>query len=367
MYAFRTAEANQAVNGTHAMVARALVTSPGIRQLTLPISDGSVTCDATSQTRRTATLVADPEYWPSNPLDVLAPFGTYADIQYGIPLLNGTIDWMSLGIFYLDANQRQRPIQSNAGLQVTLSDRSSRIAEDRATAPIQTINGATCVAEIIRIIQLTDPTIVVTDLTGSTQVAPQIVISQDKWADGVEALANAIGAEVATDRQNGFFIRNQPTINDTAVWTVQTGEFGNLIQVTEVLDRVGVYNQFVISGTRADGTVQVSAIVQDTDTASPTYIFGPFGKRTRYYTSALLTTVPQCITTGQAFLNRVKGFCINPSMTSLVHPGLEAGDVLKYVDGGSPMQVLMDTVVTPLNNTTAQTLTLRANTLPDEG
>lgn len=366
MYLFPDSEANQAVNNTHTMLAQAVVTSPGIRSMALPISDGSVTIDATSQTRRTASITADPNYWPSLPTDLLAPFGSYADLQYGIPLSNGNVSWMSLGIFHLDVNQRQRPLASNSGLTVTLSDRSSRIAEDRATAPIQTVSGATCVAEIARILRLTDPTISVTDLTGNTQVAPQIVIAQDKWQDGIETLANAIGAEVFTDRADGFLIRAQPTIADTPVWTVQTGEMSNITQITDVLDRTGVYNQFVITGIRADGSTAVSAIVQDTDPASPTYINGLFGRRTRYYTSALLTTTGQCVTTGQAFLNRVKGFCINPSLTTLVHPGIEAGDVLTYIDGGAPLSVLIDTVTTPLNPTTAQTLVVRANTLPDE-
>jgi len=374
MWAGMTAAANTALQQSHSMAARITITSPGYQRITLPISDGTVTYDASSQTRRTATLTCDPALWPNKPTDMLAPWGSYGYIEYGIGLSNGTYFWVPLGRFYLTQTERQRPIQSNSGLTVTLQDQQSRIAEDRAQTPLQTVSGATCVAEISRIIKLTDPDIVVTDLTGDVTVAPQIIISQDKWQDGIEKLADAIGAEVFTSQDgNGFIIRYQPTLTSTPVWSVRTGPGANLVQSQDTVTRAGVYNVFVISGTRADGTTPVQSIVQDTDPNSPTYVNGLFGRRTRYYYSALLKTVPQCTKTGQAFLDRVKGFSVNPVFQQLVNPALDAGDVILYYQDdkntGSNLTgipVLLSKVVTPLGPDKLQELDGQVYQLPDE-
>jgi hypothetical protein len=74
------------------------------------------------------------------------------------------------------------PIQSaTAALPATdaialeVADYSKRVAEDRLDVPSQTIEGATCVAEITRLIHASVGDVEVIDRTGSTQLAPVLV------------------------------------------------------------------------------------------------------------------------------------------------------------------------------------------------
>lgn len=356
-----------ALNQSHSMTARATVYSPtsGVF-FDLPIAGGQVTVDSTSQVRRTATLTADPTYWPARPTDLLAPFGAEATIEYGIVLSTGAVEWVPLGRFSLDSTSRVRPVSGDAGITVDLVDRAQRVAEDRLDAPQQTVAGATCVAEIRRLIQETlGVGVAVIDLTGSTQVAAQMEISRDRWSDGIEKLADAIAAETFFDVNGQGVIRPQPTLTGPPVWTITTGATdSSLVTVKEKLSRDGVYNRVVASGQRTDGTAPVYAAVSDTDPTSPTYYGGPFGKKPRFYSSPLLTTVPQCSAAAMALLDRVRGLGVQIEMETLVNPALEAGDVILLVQDGITTTHLVDKVTVPLTPDGTQSLGTRSNDLP---
>jgi uncharacterized protein DUF5047 len=371
MYDGMSASATSRINESHGIAARITVTSPGVGQLTLPISDGSAVFDATNQVRRTASITVDPKYWPKSPLDLLSPYGSKGKIEYGIELRNGRVEWVPMGIYYLDSDQRQRPASANGGMTVALSDRTTRIQADGPTSPLQTIAGATCVSEIMRLIQLTDPTIVVTDLTGSLAIAQPIVISQDRWGEGIAVLAEAIGAEVITDLNDGFIIRPQPTVDGTQpVYTLRRTTMRgaeNISAITDNIDTTQVKNVWVITGTKADGTAAFTTVVEDDDPNSPTYVDGPFGRRTEYYSSATLANVAQGQIAGQAFLARSKSFAVVPTFTTLPNPALDAGDVLLYQDGddSAGYPILLSKVTTPFSLSQLQELDITTFTLPD--
>jgi hypothetical protein len=316
--------------------------------------------------RRTATLQADPSFWPSRPSDLLAPYGSEAVIEYGIVLTSGAIEWVPLGRFSLDETSRTRPVSGSADVTVALVDRSARVAEDRFDSPTQTVASATCVAEIRRLIQETlGVGVTVTDLTGSTQVAPQMEMDKERWADGVEKLADAIGAEVFFDRLGQGVIRLQPTLADAPVWTITTGPTdSNLLSAKEKLSRAGVYNRVVASGQRTDGTAPVFAGVSDINPNSPTLYGGAFGKRPRFYSSPLLTTVPQCTAAATALLERVRGLGVQIEMEQLVNPALDAGDVIQLVQGGVVTTHIVDQVSIPLTPDGSQSLGTRSSDLP---
>lgn len=354
--------AGLAVAQSHGMTARATVYSPTFGVLDLPIAGGQVVDDATSMVRRTATVQVDPRYWPASPQDLLAPYGSYCQVDYGIVLPSGDVEWVPLIFGLLGSAQRSRPLSGSAEVSVSLVDLSAQVAEDRFDAPTQTVSGATVVAEITRLIHESLPNVTVTDLTGSTQLAPVLDLERERWRDGVERLAEAIGAEVFFGPQGVAVIRAQPTLADSAVWWVDTGETGNIVSARDTLSRENVYNRVIVSGQRSDGTAPVSAIVSDTDPNSPTLYGGPFGKRPRYYTSALLTTTGQCTTTGQALLDRVKGAGATVEYETLVNPALASGDVI-VAEG---VARILDKVTTPLTPEGTQPLGTRSLSLPPE-
>jgi hypothetical protein len=244
-----------------------------------------------------------------------------------------------------------------------LVDLSQRVAEARFEAPTQTLPGATNVSEITRLIRevlgLTWPVI---DLTGSTAVCPVMDIARERWSDGIEKLADAISAEVFFDQLGQAVIRPQPTLNDAPVWYARTGPDGNILETDEEWNRDDVWNVWVVSGARADGTPPVTATVADTDPLSPTYVNGPFGRKPRFYTTPLATTTGQCTAIGQSMLARYTGLGCKIGLNLFVNPALDAGDVIEVTDADlGRAQHIIDKVTIPLTTEGSQPLATRSN------
>lgn len=357
-----SARAHFALAQSHTVNVRATAYGP-YGTVEIPIGGGSITSDSTSQIRRTGTVTTDPRMWPVNPRSVLAPLGTEVQIDYGIVLPGGVTEWVPVIRGLLTEATRQQPIGSDSALPLTLQDRSARVAEDRFTAPTQTVAGATAVTEIRRLIQDTlGASVPVTDYTGSVAVAAVLDIDRERWTDGVEKLADSIAAEVFFDPQGNGVIRPQPTISDAVTWLVSSGESGVLVTRDDKYTRERCYNGVVASGQRSDGTAPVTATVWDTDPNSPTYYLGSFGRKPRFYSSALLTTAGQCTTTATAMLARVKGMAAQVSVTAVCNPALEAGDVIlvRDADTGEETRHILDKVTVPLSPKDAQTFETRS-------
>lgn len=362
-------DAQNALTKSFVMDVRCTVYSPLYGVLdNLPVSGGIIEADATSQVRRTGTLQADPRYWPRRPGELLSPYGSAVQVSYGIGLPSGDFEYVPLGYLSLDETTRTRPVVGDADIRVKLVDLSARVAEDRFEAPTQTVSGATTVAEIQRLVTETLGTgITVLNLTGSSAIAPVMEIERARWADGVEKLADSIGAEAFFDQLGRLVMRLQPTLDDPPVWRISTGNGGNLLQVDEMQTREQVYNKIVFSGQRADGTDPVYGTAVDLDPDSPTRWDGPFGKKPRFYTSPLMTAVGQCQDAAAAQLEKARGVSASIVMKTTPNPALEPGDVVTNIDeeAGASVQIL-DKVSTPLTPEDVQGLVTRANVLPSE-
>ena len=101
-------------------------------------------------------------------------------------------------------------------------------------------------------------------------------------------------------------------------------------------------------------------MVVDDDPSSPTVWGGPFGKKPRFYTSPLLLSGGQAEATAADMLSRVTGYIANVSITQIVNPALEPGDVIELVTlDGVKQRHIIDTVPIPLSATESQSLTTR--------
>jgi hypothetical protein len=334
----------------------------------LPVVSGSVTADMGSQVRRTATVgIGLDTAWPASPYDVLSPLGSHMMIEYGIVLPTGRVEYLPLIWGPITSVRRKIPVSGDTeAVSVTVSDRSLLVAQARFDQPTQTVAGATTVAEITRLITDVLPNNAVQDQTGSTKVAPVMELDRERWNDGVEKLADSIGAEVFCDQISTFIIRPEPTVADPVVWTVRDNETGVLISEDDEFNRDLVYNRVVASGQRTDGTPPVFAIASDTNLNSPTNINGPFGIKTRFHASPLLTTVPQCQSAANSLLARVTGHHLQVSLTAITNPTLDAGDVIRVIVGDNDDLHVIESVSTPLTPGDTQQIKARTLTLPEE-
>jgi hypothetical protein len=318
--------------------------------------------------RRTGTITVDPRLWPKSPTDLLAPYGSVVQVERGV-VIPGVKEpeWVPVGLFSLDESSRTRDAGSRSEVSVKLVDAAARVADDRFDAPVQTTRGATAQSEIIRLVRetlgLSYPVI---DLTTSSTPAAVIEIDRERWKDGIEKLADSIAAEVFFDPQGVLVIRPQPTLGSDYVWQVKTGPGGNMLTRKDVMTRDKVFNRFVASGQRSDGTPPVRGVAIDSDPNSATRYGGPFGKKPRFYSSALLTTVAQCEETAAAYLARIKGIAAQVDLDAIVNPALDVGDVILVVDDGVITRHIIDRLTIPLGADGVQQITTRSDDLPAE-
>jgi hypothetical protein len=367
-----TSRVETALRQSHTFVLRATAYGAyGVRSIPIN-STGSRTSDSSSQVRGQASIETDIGLWDVDPRSIISTTGTEIQVDFGIVLPGrGPVDarttWIPQIRGVLAKASRERPIPAGGAMPLHLFDRSLRIAEDRLTAPTQTVSGALTTAEIRRLIQRTfGLSQTVRDLTGSTKVAPVLDIERDVWADGVEKLADSISAEVYADPVGDFVIRPQPQLGDNPVWVVNSGSGGILVRRGDEVSREQVYNGVVVRGERTDGTAPVTATVWDDDPASPTYYLGPFGRKPRFYSSPLLTSVQQCIDTGRALLARVKGAGATVALDAIVNPALESGDVVVVHDEGVRQTHMLGRVSVPFSPSSTQPLETRTLDLPQE-
>lgn len=359
-----SATAQQIITTSHQISIRATATTAALGSVTVPVSGGSVTADATSQVRRTATItIADPTLWPANALDVLSPLGSELFVEYGIVIPGQGVEWIPLVTGVITDVERSTP--ASQGLQVTLADRSSKVEEDEFVSPSQIGGGSTTyVQALASLTQHLYPTVTVIDTTGNTTVCPQLDVQKSRWSEGVEQITVAIAAEAYFDQTGRLVVRPQPTLAGTIVWQANIGAGGVIVSEVSGQKRELVYNQVIASGMRSDGTTPVYAIAQDTDPTSPTVYGGPFGAKTRRYASALLTTQPAALAAAQALLERTRGEQATVTLTTVTNPALEPGDVFAVNTPTAHTLYVVDKVTIPLEPGNAQEITTRSKVLP---
>jgi hypothetical protein len=359
--------AAQAIRGSYRADFRVTATGPDGSTLTgLPLVGGTINDSAQSQTRRSGTVyIGDTSWWPEDPTDLLSATGAQLFPEWGISVPGLPTEWVPLGRYVITDVDQTIP-DAGQGLTVTIADQSQLIKDDRLAAPLQigTANG-TIVQEITALIQRTIPDAEIVDLTGDTTVCPTYTIQQDPWADGVEVLAAAIGAEVFANQIGQFVIRPQPTLDDPVVWQVQTGQRGNLVSNARKKTRSTAYNAVICTAEPSTG-VPVTVTVTDDDPASPTYWGGPFGHRPAFYTSALITTQEQATAAATAMLARAKGTDTQVVLGTVPNPALQSGDVVRLLGSTGNRLHIVDTVTFPFGSAAAaQQLTGRTTNLTD--
>lgn len=362
-----SSEAGDLIGRTHQIEVRATLSHPVYGTQVVAVGGGSIGSDATSQIRNSGTINVDPRLWPDGPNGLIAPFGSVAFVEYGIVLSDGSTEWVPLGTLPIEQSQRTRPVTGDAGIPVKLTDYSAWIADDTFDSPQQTVSGATAVAEITRLAQRTLPNVTVIDQSGSlNRVIPQFEMQANPWGDGIEKLAAGITCEVFFDVYGRLTIRPIPTLDNLPTWYVRTGDGANIIQIDEQLSRERVFNRVVASGQRTDNVPPVTGTAVNSDPLSPTYYGGAFGRKTKRVVSPTLTTTAQANAMAAATLARVRGVSFDASLSTLVHPGIRAADVIQVSDpliGTGPH--ILDRVDIPLSPADLLTMSTRSDNQVD--
>jgi len=326
----------------------------------LPIRDGSVSVDATSDARRQLDLsIADPTLAPKagDTTGPLTPYGTELYVRRGIAFPDGTVEWVPLGWFRVQSVSS--PLRTDA-LKVSGVDRSARVADAKFLTVTQSTTTNTIPNEIKRLVQGAIPGIAFTDKTGNSTLTPELTWEQDRWG-AISDLAKSIGAEVFFDADGSCVLRTIPGIDGDVAWYVDAGETGVLIEGTQDTSRDSTFNGVVASGERTDNFAPYSATVTDNDTKSPTYWGGAYGQVPYFYTSASITSAAQATAAATGLLARTKGLTRSVSLSAVPNPALDAGDVVQVVfPDRSYERHVVDSLTIPLDPTASMPIGTRS-------
>jgi hypothetical protein len=299
------------------------------RVVDLEHTGGSVPVDRGNAIRRTCSItIADPSLIPRTPADQLATYGAQLRVSRGVEYGDGTSELVPLGLFRLDSVSGD----VNEG-PVTLQgkDRAAIVADDKFTSTY-TATG-TVVGAITALIQRSIPTADVIGLITDTAIGRRAFdVEADPW-DGCREIAAAAGAEVYCNADGTFVIATLPDLlTATPVWAVEATEGGVYISGNRAMTSDNVFNGVLARGENtADNVPPVSYLATDSDTNSPTYWGGPFGRRPLFYTSSTLTTTGACAAAANLKLAAGRAPNASGDISALPNPALEPGDVIRVM------------------------------------
>lgn len=349
-----------AIKGSHTLATRCDLLIGGQPTMTVPLAEsaGSVTLDRTAAIRgRAAVTLAAPELIPRTAFDPVTPFGAELQVWRGVQLSTGP-ELVSLGVFPI---QDLEPDATAATMTVNLLDRAQRVV-DAGFEGTEVIPAGTPVPDAIALLISNGVAGLTFRFVGSSEVTPLLVYdtssSTDRWASA-QALAASIGCDLYFDGVGVCVLLPVPDPSSGPVAQLVDGPGGALVTLDKKWDRSSAYNAVI--GTSNGTGAPISAVARDEDPTSPSYYFGPFGKKPITYQAAF-TSQNQAQNAVDALLRQGLGVAQSLDLTMVPNPALEPGDIVavrRALIGVDEIDVLDSTVI-PLDAATGQTCGVRA-------
>lgn len=327
----------------------------------LALIDGGVQLDrqAAIRGRLSATLV-EPLRLPDTSSDVLGPGGYELSVRRGIRYRDGVEEWMSLGVY---------PIQTSSldhGLLTKISalDRAQIVADARLEADY-VITAGTNYATAISALLLDGVPWLTIAFPSTSYSTPSLTFpaQTDRWS-AAQSMAKSIGCELYFDGLGRCVMTSEPDPSTAQpVWTIAEGERGTLTALTIDRDRSYAYNRVIAYSVNTSGAAVYRGVATDSEPTSPTYYFGPFGRKPRFFASEFIASDAQAQSAAQSILNANLGIARSVSLDAVPNPALEPGDaitVTRSAMGVADEVHLIDTLSVDLSAAGRMSLTSRA-------
>lgn len=331
----------------------------------LAVSDGRVTYDrAASALARCDVTFAEPQRFPTGPGDILSPYGyelrirrgvRYADAvpfvsapylltddgqilltDGGLPLLTdegvatdpveATTETVSLGVFPI-----QRSEVDGVALVTSVSgiDRSQLVRDARLEDDYQVAAGTNYGDAIAALVSAGVPGLEYA-FTSTSFTTPLLTFEAqaDRW-EAAQSMARSIGCELFFNGDGALVLRPEPNVATAIpVWDVDEGDDGVLVSATIRLDRTPAYNRVIAFSANASNGEVFRGVATDEDPSSPTYYFGPFGRKPRFFGSPLIGSNDQAAAAAAGILAGNIGVARAVDFSAVSNPALEVGDAV---------------------------------------
>jgi hypothetical protein len=317
-----------ALTGSHKMVARARVCTPGQTGTNpagtaVALVGGEVRMDITAAVRALASISVVGEF-PRTPSGLFTPYGNELYLERGIDYGDGVREYVGLGYFRLD-EVSQSEARRLGEISISASDRMSSIVDARILEPFEFGPTATVAQVFDLLIKEVFPAAVIEfDFDPNITFGVSHVVEESRF-NFLDDIVRAWGKIWYWDHRGILVVKTAPNPANP-VWTVSQGTRGVLVSMSRKITRAGVYNAVVATGESAGESPPVRGFAVDSNPLSPTRWDGPYGKVPKFYTSSFIKTTAQAETAARAMLQRELGLPYQVDFTAIPNPALELLD-----------------------------------------
>lgn len=365
------------IRKSHTAVSYVDVITPELETIRLQLTDGEVDVDRTAQIRRHIMCSATDPFGRLTPRatgEILTPYGTELRAYRGVRYNDAeeTEELAPLGVFRLSACTITAGIQGTVNIQLEGYDRSRTVSRDKFLDPYTVAAGTNLLSTIKDIISRTFPDAeydaVDTELTNT---APLLFDSgSDPW-DAVTSLATSMGCEIYFDVNGRVVVAPPPDIAALPApdFSYVEGQGCSMIDLTRVFTDEPGYNGVIVAGESAgDEQPPVRGEAWDLNPASPTYRYGPYGEVPLFIQDSVVKTTEDAEVLAQTQLALMLGYTSQLTLSTVVNPTYEGGDVVEVRRDASGVNGLyvLDAFSVPLmtgmtgqGGTNYQSLTMR--------
>lgn len=285
---------------------------------------------------------------PTSPRDLLTPFGTTVQVELGLELLDGTTAYVPYGVYDLDDTDVDDSADSRT-VDIRLIDLSDRVDRYRFEVPFTLSAGTTLSTAINSVVYNRTGFNPIVNTIPNTLGVPRVLgleTNTGPWDELLDILS-AFSLAAWYRRDGLIAVANpNPLALSPYVLTTATG-------LTTKFDTRPA-NVVVARGESTDdATPPVQAVALDSDPGSPTYAgtgpgTSPYGRRTQYYSSPLITSVSKAQSAAQAILATNLGAGASYTLRMAYDPTVDAGDVISY----SGVNYVIDSITLDVNGET---------------
>lgn len=286
---------------------------------------GNVRASLVSRVTRTLSLTMHERWYPWSDLAPFNPWGDELRVFAGLLFADGYVE--SFPIFTGRISKASRP--DDGSFQVEASDLAAEVAGAGFAKPVLATVGGSIISEFQRLVRggLPGATFGVSDTF--TDKVPALIYDTDR-GKALDDLAAAVGAFWFTLGDGSFVLRRIPWLQAaTPLLTLSDGPDGVLIKAAPSRDRAGVYNAWTLVSERTDGqSAPIYAYDEDTDTASPIYVGGPFGRKAKTISVQGATTQGQLQALAGQMVSRGRSLAQSWTAEGVPDASLELGDAI---------------------------------------
>jgi hypothetical protein len=323
---------------------------------------------SSTETRRTMQLnfVDNEGIWlPFQVNDPLTPAGNEIRLYRGIDFQDGTSpELIPIGTFrFVQVDVPAPKVMLNG------FDRSYAVKGNPVSETFTIPKGTNVVAAIESILLRVYPTSIfqlertLPDLDETTNLMV-VEIEADAWSIMQDLAAN-VGHDLYFNPKGELVMRSVPDPS-TAIPDFEFDDSSEdnmgMSGISLSWDASDVVNRVVAIGENPDNTTIYRGEAKDTDPGSPTQYDGPFGRKTLIIRDEKIGSQAQAEQRARAELIKRLGIPQSLTIPSLVHPALEAGDVLRVTSnklGGLTQVVIADSFPVPLRANESMTIETR--------